>query len=549
MNIKATALLITLSVIFLCSCNISTDQILIESFQPVIPVLTLKENNPVLQIKLINTSSLDYRLEKVNLSLTGTSRLKDIVSVSLYDSGENGNFSSAAPIAVTKKITEKISFKPDWTIKKDTFVFWVSVKLNDVVDLSSRINIFCTEIETSLGNVNISEPKPSSGLRVGVALRRHMQDGINTSRIPGITTSKKGTLLAIYDARKESDRDLQGDIDICLNRSTDGGKSWSPMQVILDMGEWGDLPERYNGVSDACILSDDNTGDLYVIGLWMHGVLNSKNGKWIEGLTDTSTVWNHQWRSYGSQPGYNVKQSSQVLITKSTDDGLTWSKPLNITLQVKDKEWWLLAPAPGHGITLSDGTLLFPSEGRDKTGLPFSTITWSKNGGKTWVTGTPACYNTNECMAVELSDHSIMLNMRERSNRGLMEGNGRAVAITKNIGKSWMVHPTSRNALIEPACMAALHKHTYSENGIKKSVLFFMNPNSKTTRNNFTIKTSFDDGNTWPESNWLLLDEFNGNGYSCITSVDEKNIGVLYEGSQADLVFQLIPVNELINKK
>jgi len=355
-------------------------------------------------------------------------------------------------------------------------------------------------------------------------------------------------LLAICDARRESDRDLQGDIDIVLNRSTDGGRSWFPGQVVLDMGQWGGLPEKFNGVSDACILSDDNTGALYVIGLWMYGVLDSKNGKWVEGLSDTSTVWNHQWRDFGSQPGYDVKRSSQVLITKSTDDGLTWSKPENITRQVKKEGWWLLAPAPGHGITLTDGTLLFPSEGRDVDGSRFSTITWSKDSGKTWITGNPACTNTNECMAAELSDHSIMLNMRERSNRGLMEGNGRAVAVTSDLGKTWSVHPTSRKALIESACMAALHRHFYSENGKRKSVLFFSNPNSRTVRNNFTIKTSFDDGNSWPEPNWLLLDEYDGNGYSCITTIDEKTIGVLYEGSQADIIFQQIPVSELIKK-
>lgn len=64
------------------------------------------------------------------------------------------------------------------------------------------------------------------------------------------------------------------------------------------MKEWGGLPQKYNGVSDGCILSDDFTGDLYVIGLWMHGVLDPKTGKWVENLTDTSTVWNHQWRAH-----------------------------------------------------------------------------------------------------------------------------------------------------------------------------------------------------------------------------------------------------------
>lgn len=94
-------------------------------------------------------------------------------------------------------------------------------------------------------------------LRLGVAVRQFGQDGVNTSRIPGIATSKNGTLLAVYDARYDTSRDLQGNIDIALNRSFDGGETWQPMQVVLDMKTWGGLPEKYNGVSDACILVDE----------------------------------------------------------------------------------------------------------------------------------------------------------------------------------------------------------------------------------------------------------------------------------------------------
>ena len=374
-----------------------------------------------------------------------------------------------------------------------------------------------------------------------MALRQPGQDGVHTSRIPGLVTSTKGTLLALYDARNERDDDLQGDIDIAINRSEDGGRTWQPMQTVLDMKEWGGLPQKYNGVSDGCILSDDFTGDLYVIGLWMHGVLDPKTGKWIENLTDTSTVWNHQWRAHGSQPGYGVKQSSQFLISKSTDDGLTWSEPRNITRQVKKEKWWLLAPGPGRGITMEDGTLVFPVEGRNEDGLQFSTIMWSKDKGENWTVGEPAYYNTNECQVVELSDHSLMLNMRERSNRGRQEGNGRAIAVTADLGKTWTEHPTSRRALIEPACQASLLRHDYIEDGEERHVLLFANPNSKERRNNITIKVSFDDGQTWPEEYWMLLDEGRGAGYSCMTSIDEHTIGIFYEGSQADIQFQAIP--------
>jgi len=56
-----------------------------------------------------------------------------------------------------------------------------------------------------------------------------------------------------------------------------------------------------------------------------------------------------------------------------------------------------------------------------------------------------------------------------------------------------------------------------------------------------------DDGKTWPEKYWLLLDEGNSRGYSCLTSINENTIGILYEGSRADMVFESITLGELVN--
>ena len=61
-----------------------------------------------------------------------------------------------------------------------------------------------------------------------------------------------------------------------------------------------------------------------------------------------------------------------------------------------------------------------------------------------------------------------------------------------------------------------------------------------------TLKVSYDNGNSWPDNKKILLDEYNGRGYSCITSVDENTIGILYESSNADMVFQQIKLEELL---
>ena len=65
----------------------------------------------------------------------------------------------------------------------------------------------------------------------------------------------------------------------------------------------------------------------------------SKNGKWIEGLNENSTNWTHQWKGRGSQPGTGLKETSQFMIAKSTDDGLSWGFPDNITSKTKRPEW------------------------------------------------------------------------------------------------------------------------------------------------------------------------------------------------------------------
>ncbi|MDR0901958.1 MAG: glycoside hydrolase [Opitutaceae bacterium] len=383
-------------------------------------------------------------------------------------------------------------------------------------------------------------------LRTGVALRQHNDDNVHTYRIPGLATTNNGTLLAIYDMRRDKARDLQGDIDIGVSRSTDGGNSWEPVRVAMDRGEWGGLPQKYNGISDACILVDKKTNNIFIAALWMHGV-HDENGKWIENLTEASTEWNHQWRKGGAMPGFGEKETGQFLITKSTDDGRSWSGLANITRQCKQEDWFLWAPAPGSGITLDDGTLVFPSQGRDSRGAAFSNITWSRDGGLSWKTSAPASNNTTECAVAQLSDGSLMLNIRDnRNSKNKSATNGRGVAVTRDLGATWAAHPSSHGALIEPTCMGSLYKHVYKENGKTKSVLLFSNPSSKTARDHLTIKASFDDGLTWPEEHWILLDEGRGRGYSCLTSVDEQTIGILYEGSRADMTFQKVSLSEIL---
>lgn len=538
----------------LFGCKMEAQQkVFINYHQEQTPVLTNRTNSSLLSIRIVVPEGEKNRtISKLAFALSGSVGSGDVKSLKLWymDKDPSWNLSTNAKTFGNQvAFSSKPEFSQSLVLESDTSYFLLTCDLNDLADISHNIGSECLNVRWAGGQ----QTKPvregfALKQRLGVSVRKHMDDGVHTYRIPGLATTKAGSLLAIYDIRRDKSRDLQGDIDIGVSRSTNQGQTWEDMRIALDKGNWGGLPEKFNGISDANILVDEQTGTIYIVGLWMYGVLD-KNGRWMEGLTEDSTAWAHQWRERASQPGFDEKQTSQFLLTSSTDDGKTWSEPVNLTKMCKKEEWWLWAPAPGHGITMADGTLVFPTQGRDKNGKAFSNITYSKDHGKTWKTSNPAYSNTTENMVAQLSDGSLMLNMRFNENRGnLSDNNGRVVCTTADMGETWTEHSTSRNALIEPTCMASLHKHIYHENGKEKSILLFSNPNSKEGRHHMTIKVSMDDGKTWPEKYWLLLDSGKGRGYSCLTSIGESAIGILYEGSQADMIFEKVELSDLLKK-
>jgi len=316
-------------------------------------------------------------------------------------------------------------------------------------------------------------------------------------------------LIAVYDVRWRGGGDLPGDIDVGMSRSTNGGQTWEKMKVVMDMGD--DPKWRFDGVGDPAILVDRKTGRVWVVATWSHG--------------------NRSWN--GSGQGMTPEQTGQLMISYSDDDGVSWSRPLNVTKQLKNPEWHFLLQGPGAGITMKDGTLVFAAQfqaGPRRT--PYSSIMFSKDHGKNWEIGTGIKSNTTEAQVVELKDGSLMLNCRD--NRG----GARTVGVTRNLGKTWELHPTDRAGLREPVCMASLIRIG--------DRLYFSNPNTTRGRYNTTIKVSEDEGMTWPEKWHTLYDARLGNGYSSLAPVGDEKIGVLYEGV-TELYFIRFPLNELSN--
>ena len=190
---------------------------------------------------------------------------------------------------------------------------------------------------------------------------------------------------------------------------------------------------------------------------------------------------------------------------------------------------------------MQDGTLVFPAQYQDAQRLPHATVLLSEDRGATWRLGTGAKADTTEAAVVELAPGTLMLNMRDNRREGGPEGGGaRSVFTSTDKGRTWTVHPTSRRALVEPVCMASLLQVPFAG----EELLLFSNPAVSTPpRRSLTVRASSDAGATW--STGLLLDEGRSAGYSCLSRAGEEAVGILYESSRAQLLFQRVPLADL----
>jgi len=502
-----------------------------EAAQLVTPVLVGLEAGPVLRLRIDVEGRLEpLSLKSLDLSTIGTADLGDVESVSVYSTGVRSRlsarqttspnlFDGAARFGEVHPAVKSLTIRGTQTLEEGANYFWIAMRLSASANVDHRVDASCESIELSSGlRLSPENASPAGSKRLGVALRKARDDGVTSYRIPGLATSNSGTLIAVYDCRNRSGSDLPGDIDVGMSRSTDGGRTWEPMQRIIDYPAAKD--RRYgNGVGDPAVLVDRRRGTIWVGALWSHG--------------------NRGW--HGSRPGMLPKETGQFVLTKSDDDGKTWSPAINITEQIKNPSWRLLLQGPGAGITMRDGTLVFAAQFRDGDGIPHSTIISSRDGGETWKIGTGAKPKTTEAQVVERRDGSLMLNMRDD------RGGSRSVYVTYDLGRSWIEHPTSRRALPEPVCMASLIRFSPPGDQDLRGPLLFSNPNvSRAPRRRITIQASTDDGAIWTESSRVLLDEGIGAGYSCMTRIDADTIGILYEGSSSHLVFQRVRLDEVL---
>lgn len=271
------------------------------------------------------------------------------------------------------------------------------------------------------------------------------EGGYHTYRIPALAVNARGVVLAFCEGRKTSARD-DGDIDLLVRRSLDGGRTWQAVQLVYEEG--GEQPIT---IGNPCpIAAADGTVHLLF-----------------------------------------CRNNRQAFYTKTSDDGRTFCPPREITeaLRPFPFPFTRLGTGPVHGIQTAAGRLLAPLWLNDKIGQNYrSGVAYSDDGGATWKAGglVPADgLGLNECTVAELPGEKLLLNMRNR------QAKCRAVASSVDGGLTWS-RPHLVEELVDPQCQAALLRLP----GSGQARLLFSNA-ADPKRVRLTVRQSTDAGRTW----------------------------------------------------
>ncbi|WP_308368107.1 MULTISPECIES: sialidase family protein [unclassified Microbulbifer] len=327
-------------------------------------------------------------------------------------------------------------------------------------------------------------------------------------RIPSLVRTKENTLIAFVEGRASNNRDW-GNINVLFKRSTDNGATWSALDEVVGAGPgtWG----------NPTAVADRQTGTIWVFMSWNPAgySLGGKDG------TTKITAWSHR----------------KVYVSRSTDDGRTWSKPADMTAALKPRTrsngatWAWDAMGPGVGIQMSNGRLVIPASHRN---------IYSDDNGATWkvqriIDASTGGYQevTGEGSVVELMDGRLMRN--DRAGGSVWErGKRRWVARGTIEGGFDTYAPDS--TLLDPRSQGSILRY----NRDSPARIIFLNSASTVTRTKMRVRISYDGGKTWPISrplsdaplpSWRGLGDGNWaeGGYSSMAKTADFAVGALIE--------------------
>lgn len=324
----------------------------------------------------------------------------------------------------------------------------------------------------------------------------------HTFRIPALITATNGDLIASVDARRKNGADLiwVNDIDIVIKRSSDNGKTWGPMETVIDYG--GESEKK--PASDPSFILDQETGEIFCFYNFMDQVKGPKEFR--------------------------------LHVQSSKDHGKTWSKPRDITDDIAKPEWKMDFKfiTSGRGVQRRNGDMLHTLVNL-KRGMH---LFGSKDHGKTWETIDTAIKPADESKVIELADESLMINAR-------INGKGfRGVHRSSDNGKSWKSEIDMSQ--VDPGCNGSILRYTSVADGYDKNRLLLCHANSSRGRKNLTVKVSYDEGVTW--SKGKVIDS-GPSAYSSLTICKDGTIGVLYEPGYKAVRFARFTLEDLTDGK
>lgn len=360
------------------------------------------------------------------------------------------------------------------------------------------------------GSPATAEADPSGSSRVLVFTRG--EAGYHTFRIPALAEANDGTLLAFAEA-KVHDPDDWGDSDVVVKRSTDGGRSWGPVQVVHDAGT--------GRAGNAVPVVDRRTGRIVI------------NTYVFDGDAEGSDV------ECGRTP-------VTALMHTSDDNGVTWSAPRDVTDQVGRPNWRMIAAGPGHGIQLTEGAhagrLVIPGrhsyvpagsdqECTDQSGAGAHVI-YSDDGGDSWDIGAleeagEPTRRPNEVTAVEMADGTIYFSARDQ---GISAGQ-RLDTTSSDGGASFDRTYAPMPDIVTSQIEGSLTRLPAA--GRKPDRLVFSITDHPTARERLTLFSSLDDGASWRPS----VEVYDGpSAYSDLEVLTgpggRRDVGVLFEGGE-----------------
>lgn len=317
-------------------------------------------------------------------------------------------------------------------------------------------------------------------------------------RIPYGITTNKGTIVAGSDVRYYGDDDF-GRHDTGVARSEDGGENWIDKQIILRNNG---VNSTFSRVMDSMIVYDKINDAVFVFGVKL-----DDSELWYQ--ADNNNLWD-------------------VVYTKSTTDGKTWSEEVSIKNVINafpDRNRFLTGV--GSGIQMTNGTLVLPIQ-YSKGGAIYSGIVYSKDFGNNWEMSSGALSDvSSECNVVETVPGELLLNARAFQNNG----NKRVLYQTNDLGKTWTSlesnYVASPNKLYQSTDCQGSMITAKLPSGDEK-ILFAVPYNTKGDRSNLTLFKTESKGEKWDVIGTINAEKGEGYiGYNNLVSADGKLFDVI----------------------